>query len=169
MAQTPSAGSVVPRGTDVTLEVAKGVEEGMVPDVGMMDVEDAIMAAEAAGYTVVVKEKVVDGVEPGSVLEQTPPEGEAQPGSTITLVVAVGAVEDVETPSVVGALQPAAVSILHEAGLKARSFWVYGPASRVVVDQYPPAGMLVAPGTMVTLSVAAGYDNPSLTMEGIGP
>ena len=167
LAQSPSAGSVVPEGSELTLEVARGVEEGTVPDVSALDVEDAILAAEAAGYTVVIKEKVVKGKAPGTVLEQSPPEGEAKPGSEITLVVAVGAVPDVRTPNVVGSLQPAAVSILHEAGLKARSYWVSAPVSRVVVAQYPPAGMMVAPGTVTELSVGAGYDNPTLPMGGI--
>jgi len=168
-AQTPSAGSLVPRGTELMLVVARGIEEGKVPDVQHLDVEEAIQAIEAAGFEVVIKEQPVEDGKEGSVLSQSPAEGEAAPGGEVTITVAVGLTPDIRTPAVVGTLQPAAVSILHDAGLAARSYWVRGSTSREIVHQYPPAGMLVAPGTVVELQVSLGADSPNLPTGGIGP
>ncbi len=167
LSQTPSAGSIVPRGSKVSLIVSTDLGKGKVPDVGAMEFQDAVTAIEAAGYEVEVKEVVKTKSVAGTVVRQSPAAGRSSKSGKVSVYIAVGVEEDIRTPAVVGLAQPAAVSILEDAGLRTLSYWVAATRERVVLEQYPPSGMLVAPGTVVRLGIAGGLDNPTLPLEGI--
>ncbi|MGH3079666.1 MAG: Stk1 family PASTA domain-containing Ser/Thr kinase [Gaiellaceae bacterium] len=96
--QDPGPGALHPPGTEVTLNVSTGRETATVPEVVGQDEESARASLENEGWTVTVRYTGTDDpAEDGIVISQTPAPGtEADPGSTVTLVV--GQLEVVEPP-----------------------------------------------------------------------
>ena len=89
-------------GAAVAIQVSAGPEPPAlvgVPDVVGRNASDAQAILEAAGFVVTTTTQVDDAAEPGTVLS-TNPSGEAEEGSTVTMVVAE-APEVVEPPVVV--------------------------------------------------------------------
>lgn len=84
--QDPSAGSVVPEGTTVSMVIAEPFP--VIPDVVGLTVAQAKKALKQAGFNDArVKQSGTSGT-PGTVTSQTPAAGsEALPGRTITLVI----------------------------------------------------------------------------------
>jgi serine/threonine-protein kinase len=88
IAQTPTAGSQAPAGSTVTLTVSRGPVTAAVPDVTRITVADAQALLEEAGFeSTVVPEDVTDPSQDGLVLSQDPPGGQAERGTTVTLIV----------------------------------------------------------------------------------
>jgi serine/threonine-protein kinase len=88
IAQTPTAGSQAPASSTVTLTVSKGPVTANVPDVTRITVADAQQLLEEAGFEwTVVPEDVTDPSQDGLVLSQDPPGGQAERGTTVTLIV----------------------------------------------------------------------------------
>jgi serine/threonine-protein kinase len=89
VAQDPTAGTPVPKGTKVTLSVSKGPAESQVPDVTFQSQPDAEKLLRGAGFRiVVVPQDVTDPGEDGIVLNQEPGGGTvAKPGTTVTISV----------------------------------------------------------------------------------
>jgi serine/threonine-protein kinase len=88
IAQTPTAGSQAPAGSTVTLTVSKGPVTATVPDVTRITVADAQQLLEEAGFQSTVQEEdVTDPSQDGLVLSQDPPSGQAERGTTVTLIV----------------------------------------------------------------------------------
>lgn len=82
--QTPGANTRLAAGDTVTLQVSKGQEMVVVPDVQGLDVDEAKAKLEAAGFDV----RVIQFFFTGQVNNQSPAGGtEAPKGSTITLWV----------------------------------------------------------------------------------
>ena len=96
--QDPGPGALHPPGTEVTLNVSTGRESATVPEVVGQDEESARASLENEGWTVTVRYTGTDDpAEDGIVVSQNPaPGAEADPGSTVTLVV--GQLEVVEPP-----------------------------------------------------------------------
>jgi beta-lactam-binding protein with PASTA domain/predicted Ser/Thr protein kinase len=96
--QDPGPGTLHPPGTEVTLSVSTGQESATVPEVVGQDEESARASLENEGWQVSVRYTGTDDpAEDGIVISQNPaPGGEAEPGSTVTLVV--GQLEVVEPP-----------------------------------------------------------------------
>ena len=88
--QIPGPNSSVAKGSRVTLEVSRGPETILVPDVVDSDRATAVGTLQSAGF--VVRERIQstdDETADDQVLSQTPGAGlRARPGSTVTIVVA---------------------------------------------------------------------------------
>jgi beta-lactam-binding protein with PASTA domain len=91
IAQSPSAGSTVDKGTRVAIQVSRGPQKVSVPDVVGQDQSDAEATLGDAGFKVKVDEReTTDSTQFGTVLRQTPPAGSEQvKGSTVTIIVGV--------------------------------------------------------------------------------
>jgi beta-lactam-binding protein with PASTA domain/tRNA A-37 threonylcarbamoyl transferase component Bud32 len=88
LSQNPKGGGQAPKGSTVTLTVAKEPSQIDVPDVTGEDQGDAIARLSSAGFEIQRKEKDVDSPEgDGVVIEQDPASGKAKKGSTVTIVV----------------------------------------------------------------------------------
>jgi serine/threonine-protein kinase len=89
VAQDPTSGAQVPKGSKITLSVSKGPAESQVPDVTFQSQPDAEKLLRGAGFRIsVVPQDVTDPGEDGIVLNQDPPGGTvAKPGTTVTISV----------------------------------------------------------------------------------
>ena len=88
LAQNPKGGGKAAKGSAVQLTVAKEPSQIDVPDVTGEDQGTAIAELSAAGFEIQRKEKDVDSPEgDGVVIEQSPPNGKAKKGSTVTIIV----------------------------------------------------------------------------------
>lgn len=90
VAQNPAAGSTVPKGSNVTIDVSSGKPpEAVVPSVGGMILYEAQRALKGAGFGVSVQYVEVSKKSQNRiVLSQAPGGGtKAQPGSTVTINV----------------------------------------------------------------------------------
>ena len=115
----PPQGSLIERGSPVTLRVSSGPEQVEVPDVVGETEENARSAIEAAGLSVgkVTDEETADE-DPGTVLAQSPAKGKTvAKGSAVKLTVAK-APPDVTVPDVVDEDEDEARRMLEEAGFE---------------------------------------------------
>ena len=88
LAQSPSGGQQVDKGSTVTLTVAKQPTDVEVPDVRGETQGDAVQRLSGDGFEIKIVEQTVDSPEgDGVVLEQSPAGGRARRGSTVTLTV----------------------------------------------------------------------------------
>ena len=85
----PSAGTLAPPGTRVTLNVSVGVTTTSVPDVVGEDESSARASLENEGWSVLIRDTPTGNAdEEGVVITQTPPPGEqAEPGSQVVIYV----------------------------------------------------------------------------------
>ncbi|MEG0291353.1 MAG: Stk1 family PASTA domain-containing Ser/Thr kinase [Anaerovoracaceae bacterium] len=130
--QDPEAGEMARKGQTVTVEISKGSEKGVVPNLLGKTEAEAKQMIEQYGYKLGdVKEK--EGAEEaGTVLEQDPKAGEeAKPGDTINIVISDGkGKKEAEVPNLLGMDLEAAKTALENAGLKV------GRVSEGVSDSY---------------------------------
>jgi serine/threonine-protein kinase len=118
---SPPQGSLIERGSPVTLRVSRGPEQVAVPDVVGETEDNARSAIEAAGLRVgeVTAKETVDK-DPGTVLEQSPAKGTTvAKGSAVKLTVAK-APPDVTVPDVVDQTEDEARRMLQAAGFEVR-------------------------------------------------
>ncbi|MBE5905403.1 MAG: Stk1 family PASTA domain-containing Ser/Thr kinase [Lachnospiraceae bacterium] len=87
---TPEAGATVHAGDTITVYVSRGSEETEVPNVEGKTENEAKSALRAAGFNVSVSKKHDDSVAEGKVISQSVKD-KAAPGSTIKIVVSLGA------------------------------------------------------------------------------
>jgi beta-lactam-binding protein with PASTA domain/predicted Ser/Thr protein kinase len=88
VAQAPSAGASVDKGSQVTLTVSKGQQKVEVPDVTGMDVKAARAELRGAGFKVTTVKEPTEGGD-NTVTDQTPAGGsKADKGSEVTITVA---------------------------------------------------------------------------------
>nr|MBA3412711.1 Stk1 family PASTA domain-containing Ser/Thr kinase [Actinomycetota bacterium] len=87
--QSPDAGSAAAKGSTVSVSVSKGPSVTTVPDVTGLDAGSAQATLENAGFKVATE--FTDTTDPGQdgvVFDQNPAGGsEAEPGSTVTIIV----------------------------------------------------------------------------------
>ncbi len=92
LSQNPAAGSEIPTGSAVALEVASG--ESVVPNVIGKSENEARSTLSSAGFSVTKTTRETSASAPGTVVDQQPsPETPANPGSTVNIVVAEAAPE----------------------------------------------------------------------------
>jgi serine/threonine-protein kinase len=152
LVQSPVAGTAAAKGTAVDLQVSQG--SVAVPDVVGATQSDAESAVESAGFVASVTQKSSSSVPSGRVIEQNPTAGvQAQPGSTVTIVVSTGA-GLVAVPDVVTMTQADAVNALTAAGFTSHvTLHTGGGTVGTVIDQTPNAGVKAAPGSTVEITV----------------
>jgi eukaryotic-like serine/threonine-protein kinase len=153
----PGSGSVIERGSTVTMRVSRGVEQVAVPDVVGESEDGARNALQDAGLRVgEVTERESTDEEPGTVLEQDPAAGdEVDRDSAVDLVVA-SAPPDVAVPNVVDLPEEEAVTTLEDAGfeVRVRDQPATSPDQEgVVLDQAPDAGTERPEGSTIRIAV----------------
>ena len=156
----PSAGTSLPRGTEVVLLISSGAQKVAVPDVVGDPVDDARSALIAAGFVVNTTKEETDAQPDGTVLSQSPASGsEAAKGSTVSIVVAV-APPKVPVPDLIGASESQARSELTSSDLIPSVSSILPPtpgcdatSAGTIVAQTPPAGTQVARNSKVRVTL----------------
>ncbi len=142
---------------DVNLTVSGGPGQVEVPDVAGQTRVEAEQTLGDAGLGVAVETRNSSNVPSDSVIETSPPAGEAvKRGSQVTLIVSSGPGR-VSVPPVVGQTRNAAEQQLSAVGLQSSSSQESSdrPAGEVI-SQSPNAGTKVDPGSTVALVVSSG-------------
>ena len=160
ISQDPISGTMVPVGASVNLIVSLGQSLVTVPDVvGLLQANaESIVVGE--GLTVGIVTTANDNTVPtGHVLDQTPASGTSvAPNSPVDLVVSLGPTL-VAVPDVIGFMQgPAEDTITTaelEVGVVSEVHDANVPAGNVI-SQTPVAGTLVAPESLIDLTVSLG-------------
>jgi serine/threonine-protein kinase len=161
LAQNPSAGTEVLTGTQVRLNVSKGVEEIETPNVVGQPQQQAQQALTDAGLKVEVSEQPSDDVPEGQVISQAPQAGVAvAKGSTVRLVVSSGP-QQPTVPNVINQSEGEARAAIQGIGLgvdvaEQSSSTI---AAGNVIDQDPAPGTKVDPGTTVRIVVSSGPES----------
>jgi beta-lactam-binding protein with PASTA domain/predicted Ser/Thr protein kinase len=151
----PSGGSTATRGSPVLLVVSKGQKLTAVPVLVGTQRSVAVQQIRGDGFSPSVEEE--ESAKPaGEVIRQTPSAGTQLPaGSPVGIVVSAG-VKQAKVPNVIGTERREAVEALREAGLepsvREEETEVTQQIGRVL-DQFPPPGSEVEPGSPVTVVV----------------
>jgi beta-lactam-binding protein with PASTA domain len=153
----PKQGTKLEQDQIVTLLVSKGSNLVAVPSVLNLQQDDAEAEIEDAGLLANVETETSDAPE-GAVFAQNPdPGGAVEVGSEVTITVSTGP-EEVAVPSVIGDTQQAGRATLRAEGLKVdvSKENVTDPGDDgVIIEQTPPGGASVPPGT--TVSIVIGH------------
>jgi serine/threonine-protein kinase len=158
-AQNPEPGREVATGTQVRINVSRGVENIAVPDVVGRPLADAQRILTDAGFRVEPTEQPNPDVPEGSVVSQTPQANvEAARNSVVRLVVSSGP-EQPEVPNVINQSEGAARAAIEGAGLQVGNVGFQTSttiAEGNVIDQDPPPGTAVEQGSAVNLLISSG-------------
>jgi eukaryotic-like serine/threonine-protein kinase len=151
----PSGGSSATNGSTVTIFVSRGPKLTKVPVLVGTQRSVAVQQIRGRGLEPIVEEEEGDSPA-GEVIRQTPSAGtQASPGSPVTIVVSKGR-RQAKVPNVIGKLRSEAVQVIRAAGLtpavEEEETEVTGQVGRVV-DQFPPPGQQIEPGSEVTIVV----------------
>ena len=168
--QDPVGGSEVSAGTTINVIVA-GTEnvdftdsesqneqnDVPVPNVVGKLEKDASSTLSAAGFKVSKTYKYDDSVDAGKVVSQSPRGGNAQEGSTVTIVISQGK-KSSTVPSVQGHSKKDAQADLQKAGLKVAVKEEYSDSVKAgqVISQSVASGKIVPADTTVTITVSKG-------------
>lgn len=168
--QDPVGGSEVSAGTTINVIVAgtenvdftdseSQSEQNDVPVpnvVGKLE-KDASSTLSAAGFKVSKTYKYDDSVDAGKVVSQSPRGGNAQEGSTVTIVISQGK-KSSTVPSVQGKSKKDAQAALQKAGLKVAVKEEYSDSVKAgqVISQSVSSGKIVPADTTVTITVSKG-------------
>jgi serine/threonine-protein kinase len=161
----PSGGETATRGTEVVLTVSSGPKLATVPVLVGTQRSVAVQQIRSRGFVPSVEERESSSPA-GQVIRQAPSAGSQLPaGSTVSIVVSKGE-EKASAPNVIGKLRSEAVEAVRAAGLapsvQEQQTEVPSQVGRVI-DQFPPPGSKLAPGSTVTIvvgKVASGSTEP---------
>ncbi len=155
MDQSPSAGSSVPKGTQIEYVVSRGEELVQAPNVIGSTEEEATRMLKAEGFGVDVRREHSDKDE-GTVFKQDPLNDKVKPGSTVKITVSEGP-DEADVPNVVGLSKNDAKSKLSNAGFKMSiDGEEYSDAPKgQVIDQSPSSGT-AEPGATISVIVSKG-------------
>jgi serine/threonine-protein kinase len=149
---TPVSGERVKRDTSLTLFVSKGVEQVSFSDYKGKSGEQALNELVEAGFEVKTQYIFSEDLPAGAVVSQSPGRGEADKGSTITLIVSKGT-EYVFIPNVFALSEAKAVAALKDLELKVVVKKVGNKKTKVVTNIAPKVGSKVKRGSTVTITV----------------
>ena len=130
--QDPDDGQMARKGQKVTVDISKGADNGVVPNLIGKTKDEAKRIIEEFGYKL-GEIKVVEGEEPkDTVLKQDPAAGEeAENGDTINIEVSDGeGKEEISVPNLLGMTLEDAKTALKNAG------FTFGKVSQGVSDTY---------------------------------
>ncbi len=155
----PVAGTEVATGTEIVLYVSSGQVE--VPELRNKSAAEAQQELIKLGLLADVQQVETSEYEPGIVFEQSPLPGLVDQGSVVTLRVAK-APTTVAVPNVVGKTINEATALLQGAGLKVQQTTANSDTveNGKVISSNPSAGIQVAVGTTVTITVSTGPATP---------
>jgi len=154
----PGGGSTATKGSTVTVFVSRGPKLVKVPVLVGAQRETAVQRLRSHGLEASISE--AESPEPkGRVIRQSPDAGSpVEPGSTVAIVVSKGeeAEAEAKVPNVIGRERREAVEAIRAAGLtpnvEEEETAVQGKVGRVI-DQFPPPGQELEPGSTVTITV----------------
>ena len=149
---SPVSGERVKRDTPLTLFISKGVEQVSLGDYKGKSGEQALNELVSAGFDVKTRYIFSEDLPAGAVVSQTPGSGEADKGSTITLIVSKGT-EFVFIPNVFALSEEKAVATLKDLELKVVVKKVGNKKTKVVTNIAPKVGSKVKRGSTVTITV----------------
>ncbi len=153
---TPPGGTIVAKGSRVSVVVSSGPGVIGLPDVNGKSSSDAVKILRDAGFQPTTQSQASESVEKGRVISTDPAAGiEVQVGSPVTVLVSSGP-KEVSVPEVTGETQADATATLAAAGLKVSvsKREVAEPASGTVISQTPGGGTQLKVGGQVTIVVA---------------
>ncbi len=160
----PQSGATATKGSTVTLVVSRGPKLTKVPVLVGSQRKAAVESIRSRGLTPSVSEEE-NSAPKGQVISQSPSAGsEVEPGSTVSIVVSSGEKEELaKVPSVIGKERREAVEAVRAAGLQPNveeeETEVPSQVGRVI-DQFPPPGKQVEPGSAVTIVVGKRAAEP---------
>ncbi|MFI6579102.1 Stk1 family PASTA domain-containing Ser/Thr kinase [Nocardiopsis sp. NPDC050513] len=154
----PGAGTEHPVDEEVVLVVSAGPEAVEIPDVQGQPEAQAMSTLSGEGFdNVRTEQRASDEVAEGSAVGTDPAAGqEAAPDSEITLYISSGP-DQVEVPDLIGMNRVGAEAALQERGLVGEFVeqeTADSPAGEVI-SQSPQANQPIAPGSTVTVTIAA--------------
>jgi beta-lactam-binding protein with PASTA domain len=156
LAQSPKAGTRLPRGRLVGIVVSSGPPKTAVPNVVGMTAADAAAKLQGTGLHATTK-KAFSPKPAGTVIAEKPPAGsELTRGASVALTVSRGPAR-VTVPDVTGLPRAQAAQKVRAAGLTPNAVAV--PSTETagrVVSQSPGGGSSAASGSIVRLNVAKG-------------
>jgi eukaryotic-like serine/threonine-protein kinase len=153
---TPPHGTVVKKGSRVTVFVSSGPGILALPDVTGKKSADAVKILREKGFLPTTRSQSSDTVEKGLVISTNPPPAtEVQVGGPVSVFVSTGP-REVTVPEVAGEPQANATATLSAAGLKVTVVKreVTEPPAGTVISQSPAAGARTKAGSQVTIVVA---------------
>jgi serine/threonine-protein kinase len=155
LGQTPLAGQLSTGASPVALTVSLGPVRRPVPDVVRLGLSSASTVLEASGFIVVVDTLLAELPE-GQVVEVSPEAGtEVDLPMEVIVYVSTGP-PLIPMPLLLGIQQANAEVLLDSLGFELteiESRFRFGRDQGRVVEQFPPADSLVAPGSRVSLVV----------------
>jgi serine/threonine-protein kinase len=151
----PSGGETATNGSTVKLVVSAGPKLAKVPVLVGTQRSVAVQQIRGRGLEAAISEEE-SSTPAGQVISQAPDAGsEVEAGSTVSITVSAGE-EQAQVPNVIGKLRSEAVRAVRAAGLEPtveeEETEVIGKVGRTV-DQFPPPGSELEPGTAVTIVV----------------
>ena len=152
MRSEPIAGERVKRDSQVNIVISLGVEQVAFSDYKGKSGEQALNELTDAGFEVKTKYVYSEDLPIGAVISQTPGAGQADKGSTITLLVSKGS-EFVFVPNVFSVSETKAVAALKDLDLKPNVKKVGNKKTKVVTNVSPKVGTKVKRGSTVTITV----------------
>ncbi|MDA2811377.1 Stk1 family PASTA domain-containing Ser/Thr kinase [Nocardiopsis sp. RSe5-2] len=159
----PEAGEDVAADDAITVYVSSGPEAVQVPNLEGMAEDTARQTLQDNGLSVgQVSREESDQYEEGVVIRSSPGSGEdAAPGSAVDLVVSEGSGQ-VQVPDLSGRTQQEAAQLLSDEGLNSSFQQADSDEAEPgrVIAQDPAAGEEVAPGTLVTVTIAREPQSP---------
>src|ERR1700735_556650 len=136
---TPPGGTIVDKGSHVSVVVSSGPGVIGLPDVNGKSSSEAMKILREKGFQPTTQSQASESVEKGRVISTNPAAGiEVQVGSPVTVLVSSGP-KEVSVPEVTGETQADATATLAAAGLKVSvsKREVAEPASGTVISQTP--------------------------------
>jgi beta-lactam-binding protein with PASTA domain/tRNA A-37 threonylcarbamoyl transferase component Bud32 len=165
--QDPEEGTELALGETVSVWVSSGEGKVEVPNVVGKTQAAATQQLLALGLDVVYKEETVKDQKVGTVVRQSPGEGEQVDAGTKVTIVVVAPSNTVVVPRLIGMTQDSAVALVEGMKLvpvvKERDSTEPG---KTVVDQDPKEGDEVEPGSEVTIYVS---NAPEVTTVKVPP
>ena len=154
--ETPPAGSVVGKGTHVTISVSTGPGSSALPDVAALTAAQATAKLKGAGFKPIIEAQSSTTAPAGRVISTEPAaETEVRAGASVKVLVSSGPAP-VSVPDVVGQSRTAAEATLTNAKLTvgAVTQTTSEQPPGTVLEQSPAAGSSLADGEKVNLTVA---------------
>ncbi|MFZ1155002.1 MAG: Stk1 family PASTA domain-containing Ser/Thr kinase [Solirubrobacteraceae bacterium] len=153
---TPPRGTVVKKGSRVSVVVSSGPGVLALPNVNNKKSDEAKRILREKGFQPTAQSQSSDTVAKGLVVSTDPAAGiEVQVGSPVTVLVSSGP-QEVSVPEVTGETQADATATLAAAGLKVTvsKREVAEPVAGTVISQSPSGGSQLKLGAQVTIVVA---------------
>ncbi|MFM7491291.1 MAG: Stk1 family PASTA domain-containing Ser/Thr kinase [Actinomycetota bacterium] len=152
MRSEPAAGERVKRESQVTIYISLGIEQIALSDYKGKSGEQALNELTEEGFEVKTKYVYSEDLPIGAVISQTPGAGDADKGSTITLLVSKGS-EFVTIPNIKLLKAGEAVKVLEDLGLKIKKPNIRNWEKKLVKTISPAVGTKVKRGSTITITV----------------